>query len=68
LVSPALRALADTRMADMLMRKGHYEFLPYGKVDDFAPVICRYGQNLCDNFLDDICGPSTNLNETRYQV
>ena len=68
LESRELVALANTRLVDLFLKKGIYEFLPYGKLDAFAAEACRIAPKACDVFLATICGPTTHINETRIQV
>jgi len=68
LKSKELVALAKNGVAQKLIDKELYEFLPYGNIELLAPTFCRFGPALCNAFLRTLCGPSSNLNETRLQV
>jgi pimeloyl-ACP methyl ester carboxylesterase len=66
--SKELRAMAESHLTKVFLNKGVYEFLPYGNIEFVAPTMCQVGPTLCDKFLATICGPTTNINETRIQV
>jgi hypothetical protein len=66
--SDDVQTLAETQAVEDLLTKGFLEFLPYGRVSSVAPTICQMSPELCTEFFDAVMGPSTNLNETRYQV
>lgn len=51
-----------------LEARGVYEFLPNGKVEEFAPQICQMAEHACDFFIGALCGPTNNINISRYQV
>jgi pimeloyl-ACP methyl ester carboxylesterase len=70
LKSEPIQFLAKKLIIDEIFYDRHiYEI---GKHDDqlnaLAPKICEAYERSCELFLDLICGPSRNLNETRVQV
>ena len=44
------------------------EFLPDGRVDQFAPELCRMADMACDFLLMAIAGPTKHINASRIQV
>jgi len=69
LASKEIRILANLGVPQDLLKHGLYEFLPHtSKISVAAPSICRVIENVCDEFLMTVAGPSQNLNESRIQV
>ena len=69
LKSPPIQTLAQLHLVEEIFDRGIFEI---GKFDDqlneLAPKICTAHEVSCELFLDLICGPSRNLNESRVQV
>jgi len=64
-----LRLLADVDTPFILHTLGVQQFLPdTGVVSALAPGFCRAAPGVCDDVVTMICGPSTNLNETRMPL
>jgi len=64
--SEIFRELADTRLVDVLIKEGVYEFLPFRGV--LAPSVCQATPAACNLILEAVGGPTKNLNQTRLQV
>jgi hypothetical protein len=60
--------LAHTDLVYRFLKRGVYEFLPYGPVDNVAAEAFQAINVGCDVFLMALCGPSRRINSTRIQV
>lgn len=69
LKSRPIQFLAQQHLVEEILSRDIFEI---GKWDDqlneLAPKICTAYEHSCELFLDVICGPSHNLNESRIQV
>jgi pimeloyl-ACP methyl ester carboxylesterase len=66
--SPLIVLMADLRLDEIFELFGIRQFLPGTAIDVFGPDLCSVVDGMCDFFLELICGPSNDLNETRIQV